>query len=345
MLSQIVHKLIRNLELEETLAVDRMERDDFKYAHAANNVSDAEYIDDASHFDDDAFIDGIDAGRGRKVTEFRDADVDVDAHSDGSSVYEKHAELGVGPVREASVPGALDYDSAHQDHHDSDRVKNALSLKEMWPHIRLLLEGYVLLWYLHPDSFMRKQLLELLQLVRHPVIISNIDPADGPSSICGCIRRFHSRHHKNDAYSAADSAMLNMGTNATTATTGSSSVSTTVGTVGTMGTTSTGTSESMALAAMGTTGADAALLATRAQKLDKQPYADSLLPHRHSFSGERYRQARQFPGELKRKSFEGLLNWVFLRSRASSSASSPTSSQAWRTTRAPSCTSATTSCS
>ena len=41
------------------------------------------------------------------MTEFRDADVDVDAHSDGSSVDEKHAELGVGPVREARVPGAL----------------------------------------------------------------------------------------------------------------------------------------------------------------------------------------------------------------------------------------------
>ena len=111
--------------------------------------SDAEYIDDASHFDEDSFIDGIDAGRGRKETEFRDADVDVDAHSDGSSVDEKHAELGVGPVREASGSGALDYVSAHQDYHDSYRVKNALSLKELWPHIRLLLEGYVLLWYLH----------------------------------------------------------------------------------------------------------------------------------------------------------------------------------------------------
>lgn len=105
---------------------------------------------------------------------------------------------------------SVEYDDVNQEFY---RVRNALSLIEMWPHIRLLVEGYILLWYLHPDQYIREKLNELLSVVRHKVIIDNIDPVMGPPSIYEQIQRYNSRHHKNDGYS--NSGGVNLGTNGT----------------------------------------------------------------------------------------------------------------------------------
>ncbi|ETO24285.1 hypothetical protein RFI_12873 [Reticulomyxa filosa] len=72
--------------------------------------------------------------------------------------------------------------------------QKAPSLQQMWPHIRQLMEGYILLWYCHPDEqvsifdsivfahthtyfdiYVRIILKELLQAVTNDVIVRNID--------------------------------------------------------------------------------------------------------------------------------------------------------------------------
>ena len=55
---------------------------------------------------------------------------------------------------------SVEYDDVNQEFY---RVRNALSLIEMWPHIHAV-EGYILLWYLHPDRIFVINLLNYYPL-------------------------------------------------------------------------------------------------------------------------------------------------------------------------------------
>eukprot|EP01083_Nonionella_stella_P228161 808832_1 len=268
-LSQIVHRLIKHLEyLEEYEGYYYWAQ---KGAMRTQNHSDSEYDETIGPEEE-------------KSHEFGSMNNMVDAVLNDNDRKQLH--LPMSNLNSIHHDQSVEYDDANQEFY---RVKNALSLIEMWPHIRLLIEGYVLLWYLHPDEYIRDQLYELLSLIRHTTIINNIDPTDGPPSIYEQIQRYNSRHHKNDGYS--NSGGVNMGTG-----------------------TSSGASQS-GLSNYSNERNDPSVRLN----VKKQLYLSSPLPQRHAFEDDQYQIAHQFPPELerlifkKRKFFEGLLNWVFLR--------------------------------
>ena len=63
-----------------------------------------------------------------------------------------------------------------------------------------IVEGNILLWYLHPDQSIQDKLFELLSLVRSDIIIRRIDPLvknGGLPSIFDYIKQSHNSRSGN----------------------------------------------------------------------------------------------------------------------------------------------------
>ena len=129
-LSQIMKRLIEHLEWLEKMGhyhIHHVLDPANGHMHVAHNHSDSDLLIEPEMV--------MPRGRDRAMTDFEDHDgvEPADPHTDDDDLIEEEA---TGHDLAAAREQSAEYEEFY-------RVKNALSLIEMWPHIRLLIEGYV----------------------------------------------------------------------------------------------------------------------------------------------------------------------------------------------------------